>query len=1121
VELFAFYQIGGFDAIFAICSELIKTIEQLVKIKEENRIDSQKKELLHAYGAIKVALHLICPIISAKALFESGQTLLIATRDIKDNEPDYFEPHNFLVKLRSAALPTIRGFWDSPWLIQAPLAVSRYVVRAVLEIANAENEETKNESNADSGTMAAGLTRPSGPDEARIRILTDMGFPRSAAERALLRTHNNVNSATELLLSHPFPLPPDPVADIAEALLGTPSEPPADSSEPEIMTNDNNEELVMSDDRDIVTQPNPEPSSTENIVGPLSSAAPGKSVDEWRKSLDEAREPLRASISRQSLLLIDEHLALLFDLHVAFTKQSSHQQQAVRDLVGDIKAFSAFAYDVQEQPLANRCRLLALVFCENPGSIDQDLRNTLMDHLLALLLSSVDPEHPPRWLAAHLLVTEALFTLSDDPRAITLPKEGEPIATEAISVGPQRAEAKGIVFDFCLRLLCVNDLPADELLSVLRLFVLLTRDREMATQFVKRDGLVSLFARIRHSAVTGGSSYVATILRHIVEDVPTVQNIMQQTIKRYFTQPRPRIVDVNTYVRNCSAIALRDVNIFIETTKSLCQLEQPFSVSPQVKLQPDSTSPEKLATPVGEGPTDMQVDVPPSGSPSAPQKAVESVIHLIVGELMSAVRAVNDSPPSVSNANDQNTPSQTDPSAMRLNDVEVQQGSENAVESESVIAPVDIQDKYQYSCFLMQCLTELLFSYDSSKVVFLSYSTKKRSQPLQTREPISKFRTLTLHFLLSELVTYGTISTTSDTKHRNKGLLCSWAMNVIGALCVDTSSAQDMKDVSTDLVFVRKFVLETISRAIKDIFSGPESTDARYGRLLALADLCHRLLTVRVNPTSRKHQDDVPTHLAKIMLEKNFVAVLTTALSEVDLNYPNVRNLVAAILRPLEYLSVHVFRFYLTSADSLSRTKIAIKMSKSSGKNKEGARKDASVSEGSEDNEEILENEGREETPDLYRNSALGMYAGVRFIVPFCHSKLISGQEMDDGHYSENEDMDEEDEDQDVEMDYGEETGSEDTSASESDGEQDDLDQVTQGSGEVWDEADEEDEEDLVENEDVDDGGDDEHDEDDENEGEEAEDEEDEEGMMWEVRFFLTFFVGNQIETSSRTCKRK
>ena len=86
--------------------------------------------------------------------------------------------------------------------------------------------------------------------------------------------------------------------------------------------------------------------------------------------------------------------------------------------------------------LPNRCRLLALVLCENPSSLDQDLRNTLMDHLLALLLSSINPEHPPQWLAAHLLVTEALLTLSDEPRTISLPKEDEPIEISSIPVGP-------------------------------------------------------------------------------------------------------------------------------------------------------------------------------------------------------------------------------------------------------------------------------------------------------------------------------------------------------------------------------------------------------------------------------------------------------------------------------------------------------------------------------------------------------------------------------------------------------------------------------------------------------------------------------------------------------------
>ncbi|KAF8973258.1 hypothetical protein BDZ97DRAFT_1912814 [Flammula alnicola] len=1057
VELFAFYQTGGFDATFDICTNLASKVDEIVKIKEEYRSAAQKKELLNAYGAIKVALHLIYPIVSSKPLFESGQTLLIVTRDKPDTDPGYFEPHNFLVKLRSAALPVMRNLWEASWLIQAPIGVSRYVVRTVLEIANGENEESKNDPISEVGApnTSANIPRSTGPDEARIRILTDMGFPRSAAERALIRTHNNVNSATELLLSHPFPLPPDPLPEVVAT--ASDSTPDAPSEAPMASEEHAESSSLPVGEPEHLPSPQAEADNNEIAVTPV----PGKTADEWRKGLDEARESLKASISRQSLLLIDEHLSLLFDLHIAFTKPSSHQQQAVRDLVDDINTFSAFAYDVQEQPLANRCRLLALVLCERPSSLDQELRNTLMDHLLALLLSSINPEHPPKWLAAHLLVTEALFTLADEPRTISLPKEEDPVIIGPIPVGPSRSEAKSIVFDFCLRLLAVDDLPADELLSVLRLFVLLTRDRDMGAQFVKRDGLASLFKRIRNSAVTGGSSYIATILRHIVEDASTIQNIMQQTIKRYFTQPRARVVDMNAYVRNCSAIALRDVDTFIDTTKSLCQLEQPFSSSPHIKLQTDPAAAEKSA-PLGvETSSDMQVDVPPINSSNTPQKSVESVVHLLVSELMGTMKVINEASSAPGTAID--TSSQTEAPLPEVTQAEILPSSDMPVQQTP--SHVDVHDKYQYLCFLMQCLTELLFSYDSCKVVFLSYSTKKRSQQSQGKESSNKFRTVTLHFLLSELVTYGTISPLSDAKQRNKALLCSWAMNVIGALCVDSSSVQEMKDVSADLVLVRKFVLETVSRAIKDISSTSENTDARYGRLLALADLCHRLLTVRVNPTSRKHQDEIPTHLAKIMLEKNFVAILTTALAEVDLNYPNVRNLVAAILRPLEYL-----------------TKIAIKMSRNSGKGKEDTRKDASVSSSSEDEEENMDNDSREETPDLYRNSALGMYAG----------------EMDDGHYSEDEDMEEDDDEQDVEMEYGEETGSEDTSASESDSEQDDLDHVTQDSGEGWDEGDEEDEEDLVENQEADDGDEEQDDNDDEPEEDEGEDAEDEEGMMWE-----------------------
>ena len=83
-----------------------------------------------------------------------------------------------------------------------------------------ENEEVK-DAHASASTLRVGATpriaQLAGPDENRIRQLTDMGFPRSAAERALLRSRNNVSATTEFLLSHPFPLPPDPIPEAAFA----------------------------------------------------------------------------------------------------------------------------------------------------------------------------------------------------------------------------------------------------------------------------------------------------------------------------------------------------------------------------------------------------------------------------------------------------------------------------------------------------------------------------------------------------------------------------------------------------------------------------------------------------------------------------------------------------------------------------------------------------------------------------------------------------------------------------------------------------------------------------------------------------------------------------------------
>ena len=90
VQLRALFDAGALDGVFQVCRSFMAAIEA------EHHRETPGEKLIHAYGGLKVALHLIDPIIASSTLFDSAQTLLIWSRDKKDTDPDYFEPHVFL-----------------------------------------------------------------------------------------------------------------------------------------------------------------------------------------------------------------------------------------------------------------------------------------------------------------------------------------------------------------------------------------------------------------------------------------------------------------------------------------------------------------------------------------------------------------------------------------------------------------------------------------------------------------------------------------------------------------------------------------------------------------------------------------------------------------------------------------------------------------------------------------------------------------------------------------------------------------------------------------------------------------------------------------------------------------
>jgi E3 ubiquitin-protein ligase HUWE1 len=814
-------------------------------------------------------------LVSAKLLFESPQISALVVPGKKEGDEGYFSPHNLLVRLRTAILPFMRELWESPWLLEAPVGVIKSVTHIVLEIVKGENEESNGQPGISlSQTMAMIAPQPVQPDENRIQQITDMGFSRSAARRALTRARNNVATATELLLSQPYLFPPEADAPEDQDMDAAPPAPAAEA-----------------------------PAASSTTVAPeptdplTSSAPPTKTAEQWLNELKEARQPLQDGMGQFSLRLVDAHPGLIFDVQSVFVGgRGSYQEKSIHRLIEDVKVFSPAAYDVQEQPMAVRCRLLALTLTNPPS---QDLlrgeAKNLMDVLLALLLSSPgqgdpDPPPPPKWLAAQLLVVEELLMMGEQPRAVTLPAEGEaPPEAQDIREGPMYQDARNILFETCMRLISgPAPPPPTDLLSSLRMLILLTREHSFAIELVKRDGVAALLKCLKladRDTEIAVKSHVMVVLRHVVEDPKTLRNIMQVALRRFFSNPKTRSVELSTFVKSCSSVALRDPPAFVESTASTCVLTPAFGNHQHVEMKSaGGSASEGIAgiVPTNASSAAMQVDI---GTSSASPQALDALVHALVKELMEVTKPAQEPlPGAVPDLSTQGT----DAAAV--------------VASEGSAAPKpgshDVDQAY--ACFIMQVLTELLFSYDSCKLAFLSYSDRKRNQT-PSKESAMRSRSTALQYVLGELVKLSSIEHAGDSLKHN--IMCSWGMSVIVALCVDTAYVQDMKDLSPDVVSVRKAVLDAVSRALRELPSGGD-VESGYGRLMALGDLTYRLLTVRPHSPSKKPPEDTPTHIAKLMIERNFVPNFTNALADVDLHYPNVRNVVTAVLKPLELLYV-------------------------------------------------------------------------------------------------------------------------------------------------------------------------------------------------------------------------
>lgn len=739
--------------------------------------------------------------------------------------------------------------------------------------------------------------------------------------------------------------------------------------------------------------------------------------------LDDGRATVRENLIDRALDVLNVHDDVTFelaDLIQAAALKSSDAKQ-LRSEIGETLVQSLISLQMEEdfrpagKRIASYANLLALVLQDKEffeATAEFLIEN--LEQLMGFIKIYPDPpEQASPWIGQILLVIEKVLAEDVQPSKIewSVPANGEIPKGAIMDVPPPLVSlnAKRQLFEAIDGILLGIGKDESLALSVIRVLVILTRNREIAAKLGEKRKIDRLFIMIK--LLTGMTidrlpSTFMLLLRHIVEDEATIRQIMRSEILFRFETRTGRATDTQSYVKQMYDLVLRSPELFVEVTNEKLEIPRYDSSQQQqiLSLKPERKDSEEKEIKSTEDPTVAKSSEDVVGETDSQKGEIKALNGQDEPAEVQKPRAIETKAPIVEHPSGvvhyllsqllvyKEVPDPPDPHSTRSQEPLAEDSSETPdIADSAMISPAsgpgasspgstanansnDIKKVekpefkpeqhpiYVYRCFLLQCLAELLHCYKRTKIEFINFSRKADPKAMTPSKP----RSAILNYLLNDIIPVGTLSHEDTIEYRKKNLTSNWAMSAIVSLCLRTNEngypnkrdAVD-EDDEPDLLFVRKFVLEHALKAYRDANGSEEHPDVKYARLLDLADLFNRLLMGRLVPASGTPSPGVEggfqKSIAKIMFEKNFIAALTGSIADIDLNFPPAKRAIKYILRPLKQL-----------------TATAIVLSESSS---------ISSIPGTTDEDEISSatsvsdmDDDREETPDLFRHSTLGMF---------------------------------------------------------------------------------------------------------------------------------------------------
>lgn len=470
--------------------------------------------------------------------------------------------------------------------------------------------------------------------------------------------------------------------------------------------------------------------------------------------------------------------------------------------------------------------------------------------------------------------------------------------------------------------------------SIARLLILMCDRPERCADVCSTDVLRNLIECVRKNTDTTSNvqSVVINLLRRCMEDQTTIDAYMECDINKAIQSRKGTLKrrerDLSSVCKENSSLILRDDDSFVNTLSRksvLSHFEKPLksmsivAVSPEQQKFLDSKGYQEVKEIVPNKPTNT------------------GIMQLLLSELMILSKKDLISSPDDSNEEpNDNKDSDEDHKGWYMKD--------------EMFKNTDLA----YALFLMQSIAELLLSYKGAKTEFLTFS--KRGVDT---EAAGKPKSTALNLFIHRLIFSDPFKKVANVETKRRRLLSQFAsvciFSLISTVPLKDADYSDPKICDPDLVFVRKFTVDMLIKALQSENSGKVNALVRYGKIVDILDVVCKLLGDSFELSVASAFDSTITrdddfHIAKELIDRKFSFLLTCILADLDVNFPYTEQISSAIMRCLS---------------SLGEVKVE----------DQGLFKSEGGVEGDEDiiNEEE-EVDVHDNMPNLLQNSTLGMY---------------------------------------------------------------------------------------------------------------------------------------------------